>query len=455
MSEKLLKKTIDIAQKNGATETIARYTINPSYQIRFSNSNIDIYKHWESSLLEVFFAFKQKTTQVDILNPTEETVKKNIIEAAKFAKNLPDSQMYTGIYTEKSTYEQISGLYDKAITDFPQNAANYVNNAIQAAEEAGAKRAAGVLYFGEKTQSILTSNGLNGNYNSSYYRLTIRAFVDNESSGQDIVVGRKLQGVKNKFIEAGKHAGKIATMAEGGKQGKAGKYDVILSPTVAANIFGNITDGANPLMIFMNMSPIKDHMGEQIAPKNFTAIEDPHIPEGLESKPFDIEGTPTKKTPLIKNGAVIGLIHNTTSAQLMQGETTGNSELISFGLGTKILAPAPTNIVYQPGKKSLEKIIEESNKPTIYITSNWYTRFTNMLEGEFSTIPRDGMFLIEKGEIKKPLRKLRLKGKLLDMTKRIDAIGSDQKQIYWWEVNTPTFISSIKIKDCNITAATQ
>ena len=78
-----------------------------------------------------------------------------------------------------------------------------------------------------------------------------------------------------------------------------------------------------------------------------------------------------------------------------------------------------------------------------------------MIEGEFSTIPRDGMFLIEDGEIKKPIRKLRISENLLKMSKRIEAVGKDRKQICWWEVYTPTFIPTIKIADCNISAATQ
>ncbi|HUW89852.1 MAG TPA: metallopeptidase TldD-related protein, partial [Candidatus Nanopelagicaceae bacterium] len=136
-------------------------------------------------------------------------------------------------------------------------------------------------------------------------------------------------------------------------------------------------------------------------------------------------------------------------------ENTGNSTFFDFGIGSKFLAPGPSNIAINGGDYTLEEIIAESKKPTIYITSNWYTRFTNMTEGIFSTIPRDGMFLIENGEIKKPVRRLRLSDNLLRICSNISAIGKDVKQIYWWEVLTPTFTPTIKVKDCTITAATQ
>jgi PmbA protein len=134
---------------------------------------------------------------------------------------------------------------------------------------------------------------------------------------------------------------------------------------------------------------------------------------------------------------------------------TGNSTFYDFGIGSKFLAPGSSNTVFNKGDHSVEEIITESRKPTIYVTSNWYTRFTNMLEGTFSTIPRDGMFLIENGEIKKPVRKLRLSDNILRMFLNIDSMGEDMQQVFWWEVETPTFLPTIKVVDCNITAATQ
>ncbi|MFW9922956.1 MAG: TldD/PmbA family protein [Candidatus Thorarchaeota archaeon] len=455
MTENFTEKVIKLAQKGGATDAIARHTFGPEYQIRFSNSNIDISKKWDNNLLEIFIAIGKKITQVDIQDPTAEKIEKTVTRALSFAKKMPDSGLYEGIETEFKPYVKMSSLYDPLIESLYERAPDLVNTAINSSLEAGAKRVAGVMYFGDTTTELQTNHGINGQFRGSYYRLTVRSFVDFESSGQDVVVGRKLSDLEKKFAKSGNDSGKLAKMSIAGKQGKAGKYDLIMSPIVAGNVLGQITDGANPLMILMGMSPLGDHFGEQIGPENFTVVDDPHIEEGLGSKPFDVEGTPTNKTPIITNGVLVGLIHNTTSGKMMQSKTTGNSELLDFEAGSKMLGPWPSNMVYPQGNQSLEEMIEDCKKPTIYVTSNWYTRFTNMLEGEFSTIPRDGMFLIEDGEIKKPVRKLRLTDNLLRISRNIDALGNDRKQIYWWEVTTPTFIPTIKIKDCNITAATQ
>ncbi|MBD3189908.1 MAG: hypothetical protein GF308_04660 [Candidatus Heimdallarchaeota archaeon] len=454
-STDLLEKVLAVAEAGGATEVIAFLTKGPEYQIRFSNSQIDISKKWANHLLEVFLANGRKVTEVDIPDPTEDQIEEAVSRATKFVQKMPENELYGGIEEATHSYSSIDGLYDKRTVDFYERAPELVNVAIQASLAAGAKRSAGVLYFGTQTTELLTSHGASGSFASSYYRLTLRAFVDFESSGQDVVVGRDLSGLEDKFTTVGSAAGKIAKMAVSGKQGKAGKYDIIMSPIVAGNVFGQITDGANPIMMLIGMSPLGDHFGEQIGPENFHISDNPQISEGLGSRPFDVEGTPAQETPIINKGVLVGLIHNTSTAQIMQAESTGNSSFVNFGTGSKLLAPAPTNMVYEAGDYTLEEMIAESRKPTIYLTSNWYTRFTNMLEGEFSTIPRDGMFLIENGEIKKPVRKLRLTENLLGMSKRISALGKNVQQINWWEVPTPTFIPPIKVADCNITAATK
>ena len=466
----LLQKTVNHYLDHGVNEIIAKLVVNQEHQIRFSNSAIDISKQWNQHELELFLAIGRKFSVITIQNPSLKKIKERLPQDIKNLKNLPKSILYWGMDKKKHDYEQIQGLHDKTIETFTDKAPELVNSTINSSFEAGAKKVAGVLYFGNSKRSVLTGYGNGGVYDSSYYRMTIRSFVDPESSGQDMAVGRNLINVEKEFTEAGKNAGQLAKMAEGGKQGKLGTYDIILSPTVAANIFNHIYDGANPIYVIGRMSCLRGiKMGQKIAPGSVTISDNPLIPEGLNSRPFDFEGTPSQETKIIKNGKLAGLIQNTSSAkiwrllQLLKFKvkkinSTANSFLggvVDESMGPRVLAPIASNYAYQPGNVSLEEMIAESKKPTIYITSNWYTRFTNYVEGKFSTIPRDGMFLIENGKITRPIRKMRLTETLLGMLSRIEAIGNELKQIYWWEVMTPTFIPAIKVRACRMTAATE
>ena len=57
-----------------------------------------------------------------------------------------------------------------------------------------------------------------------------------------------------------------------------------------------------------------------------------------------------------------------------------------------MISPVPTNLILKGNKGKVFDI-----KKGIYVTNIWYTRFQNYVTGDFSTIPRDGMFLIEDG----------------------------------------------------------
>lgn len=455
-NEEILTYALKTALNEGIEEIILRRNIGKNYQIRFSNSAIDISKIWNKDVLEIFLAKDQRTTQIDIETPTPKTIKKIIENTANYLNKLPKNNLYGGMETQQHSYHTIKGLFDKRISEFSEKAPEYINSAIEAGLSEKIHKIAGVLYFGFSNTSLLTSHEIKGAYDSSYYRLTIRAFADNESSGQGMSCGRNLSDIENKFIRTAKHASDIASMALGGVQGKAGTYDLIMSPTVAANIFGQLTNAAQPLLMMIGMSPIKtDDLGKKIASENLTICDDALIEEGLNNHPFDVEGTPSAKITIIENGTLKGILQNTSTAKQFDAETTGSSDFYSIGMGSKFLAPSPSNMIYQAGDYTFDEMIEESKKPTIYVTSNWYTRFTNMLEGSFSTIPRDGIFLIENGKIVKSIRKIRISDNLLGMFNRIEAIGKKVIQINWWEVPTPTFIPAFKIKNVNISAATQ
>lgn len=73
---------------------------------------------------------------------------------------------------------------------------------------------------------------------------------------------------------------------------------------------------------------------------------------------------------------------------------------------------------------------------------------------EFSLIPRDTAFMVEKGELSNPIKNFRISDNLLRQFANIDAMGNDRVQVRWWEVRTPTWIPTIRVRDCQITTAT-
>lgn len=477
--EELIKLAVSDGLKSGAKEVIADLVEKDLYQIRFSNSAIDVIKNWNTYHLDLFlskghpFSLGRKITTLTIQDPNPKKIERRVPKEVRVLNGLPKSRFYWGMDRENHTsYPKVKGLYDKRVEDLSDRAPELVKKTIEASKRAGAKKVAGVLYFGKTKRGLLTGYGNGGIYRTSHCRATIRSFHGGDSSGQKLVVARDLSNIEDRLLKAGKEAGELAKRAAGAKEGSEGIYDVIMSPTVAANILGNLLAGANPITMITGMSCLKGKMGEKVASDMLSVSDDPTIPGALNSRPFDAEGTPSRRTSIIREGEFVDMIHNTSSAKLwklinwlklrfrVRPRTTSNSELGHIGMtGTendpRTLIPTPSNYVFDTGTHSIEEMISSSHRPTIYLTSNWYTRFTSMQEGEFSTVPRDAAFLINEGEFQGPIRNLRLKGNLLEMAENIQAVGKDPEQVMWWEVNTPTFIPHIKVKDCRFTQAKQ
>ena len=414
-------------------------------QLRFADSQITIAKNWASLELGVFAAKDSKTVAIEIQDLSENSIISALESLEKLAKSLPPNQNYFGISDGPFSYPAIEYLADTDFVEFHDQSIDQVQGAINAAEAEGAKRSAGVLAWEVKEEHLLSSKGASVSENSTSYEFSIRSFVDETSSGADVEVGRLFSKVD--FERAGTRAGEIAKKAIGGTNGDPGKYNILLEPRVAADVVAATPGAANPFMVDIGMSWLKDKIGETIGPELVSVYDDALLPNGLGSKSFDDEGHPTGRNVIVEKGILKGFIHNTSTAKKAGTTSTGNAGLV---------LPQNSNIFFEPGEHTFEELLElNKGKPTLYITNNWYTRFTSYADGIFSSIPRDGMFIIENGEITKPVRELRISDTMGNVFKNVIALGKQIKQIKSWEVNVPTFIPHVLIEDINISAATK
>ena len=85
------------------------------------------------------------------------------------------------------------------------------------------------------------------------------------------------------------------------------------------------------------------------------------------------------------------------------------------------------------------------------VTNVWYTRFQNYATGDFSTIPRDGLFLVENGKVSGAVKELRISDNLLNILKNAVAIGNKPEQVFGWEVEMPVITPAVLVKDIHFT----
>jgi len=437
--EALNETAMASAKRLGVEEAIVLSVTGKERMIRFANNSATVVKHVEETELEVYLANDQRRAIASTSNVEEASVKQFISDLFRSLRALPKGEHVS--LPEKPSKFGPSRALDRKLEDVGEMLPELAKRAIEASLEGGGKRSAGVITASKAIFAILTSTGTKGTDASSAIDLNIRSFGDNESSGHGLSCSSTLSGFDPE--SAGRKAGEHAKSMETASEPEAGQYQLLLSPTVASNLIGGVASAASAFSVDAGISYLTDKLEKKVAASSFSLTDWGTIEGGLGGRGFDDEGIPTKSTPIIEDGVLKGYLHNLTTASKWKTKTTGNAGLVT---------PRPWNIEVGAGDASYDQMVKEM-KRGIILTSNWYTRFKNYRTGEFSTVPRDGAYLVEGGKVKGGLKGMRVSDELQRMFSSVEMLSKEREWIEWWEVHTPTLCPWVLVDGVKITKA--
>lgn len=437
MSEEI-SRTEAIVKKGkslGADEIIATTVSGEYRQSRFSNNQIDIGVAWNDYTTDIVLTWKKRLVATSIKNfqKVEETINR-LLKIAKVSKENP---AYAGLAQGKFEYKR--STVDKSIR-YIENPSEYIYEAIEAAKrESGAVESGGIFFTKYEEAYLISSEGPEGQDIRSAIELSIRAFSERNASGHGVECSSSL----NQFQpnKAGEKAGEIARLAKNPKEGKPGRYDILFDPLFFGSLLGTYGTMGSAYNIMIKMSVFTDKLGKKVAPEIVTIRDNPGD-YSVNRRTFDDEGVPIKETVLIENGILKSFFHNTSTAKIFNTDTTGNAGIV---------IPRPWNLEMDNGDMDKGDIMRDMRRG-LYLTNTWYTRFQNYATGDFSTIPRDGIFLIEDGEIKESWKEIRLSDNLLNVLRNIETISKEEQHVHWWlEAEPPSLSPYVMSKDLQIT----
>jgi TldD protein len=162
-------------------------------------------------------------------------------------------------------------------------------------------------------------------------------------------------------------------------------------------------------------------MGQQVAAKGVTVVDDGTIMGRRGSLTVDDEGTPSGQTVLIENGKLVGYMQDRQNARLMDMKPTGNGRRESYAH-----APMPrmTNTYMTAGDMAPEEIIASVNNG-IYAASFGGGQ-VDITSGKF-VFGCTEAYLIENGRIGAPIKGAMLIGNGPDAMHRVSMVGNDMK----------------------------
>jgi TldD protein len=166
-------------------------------------------------------------------------------------------------------------------------------------------------------------------------------------------------------------------------------------------------------------STFSGRVGERVAAKGVTVVDDGTIINRRGSINMDDEGNPTQCTVLIEDGILKGYLQDTLNARLMGVPVTGNARRESYA---HLPMPRMTNTMMLNGDKTHDEIIA-SVKHGLY-AANFGGGQVDITSGKFVFSTTEA-YLIEDGKITAPVKGATLIGNGPDALMRVSMIGND------------------------------
>ncbi|MFZ6648404.1 metalloprotease TldD [Undibacterium sp. TJN25] len=168
-------------------------------------------------------------------------------------------------------------------------------------------------------------------------------------------------------------------------------------------------------------STFSGRIGDRVAAKGVTVVDDGTIADRRGSLNMDDEGNPTQCTTLIEDGILKGYMQDTMNARLMKMPVTGNARRESFA---HLPMPRMTNTYMLAGDKHPEEILASVKNGLFAV--NFGGGQVDITNGKF-VFSASEAYMIEDGKITYPVKGATLIGNGPDVLNRVSMIGNDMR----------------------------
>jgi predicted Zn-dependent protease len=188
-----------------------------------------------------------------------------------------------------------------------------------------------------------------------------------------------------------------------------GRYEVVLEPTAVADILGNLASaGFNGRAVNERTSFV--HVGEDQFDPSLSIVDDP-LAVGLG---YDAEGTPRRRLALVDSGRTIAVTHDRRSAAEAGGSSTGHRDDPRFGPSARHLGLLPTGPAGGVAAEAAGPMADSSVAELVagvergvLVSDFWYTRILDSRTLVLTGLTRNGVWLIDDGQVITPLSNFR------------------------------------------------
>jgi len=411
---KLAEFILENCKKNGATEASAtiydgveseyeqrEYKLDKLSQAKTKGAKIEIYCGKKYAA-----AFTNDLREKTLLSFVKDTINvAKYLEEDEF-RGLPDPKYYpkdtnVDLLIYDDNFSKIASEKKIKLVEELENLANKDDERIISVNSTYSDN--------EYEEYRATTNGFSASRKSSFYSISVEVackdFKGGKPSGYSYASSRKFNELPDLRILA-EQAYKKAVGKIGQEKINSGKYLTVVENRVGARLLNMIISPLFASNVQQKRSIFADKLNQKILSDKLTIYDDPHIPAGIGSRLYDSYGIESKKMVLFEKGVLKNFYVD-----------------VYYGrkLGMEPNSASPSNIVLEYGEKNLNEIIKSIDRG-IFID--------NFIGGNFNTLTGDFSFgisgyLIENGELTKPINEMNITGNVIELFKNIVEVGAD------------------------------
>jgi len=375
--------------------------------IRFALNNVSTSGIVDNTELVVTVAFGKRVGTASINAFDDASLERVVRRAEDLARLAPENPEFVPA-VQKQTYKPTPTFSESTAAITPEFRAKVAADSIGPCKQ-DKLVAAGFLEDGHSFEAFANSNGNFGYQRGASfdYTCTVRT-EDGRGSGW---VGRNLKDASDfKADEDVRIAMRKASASSEAKALEPGKYTVILEPAAAAGLISFMMQyfdarQADEGRSFLSKKGGGNKLGEQVYDPRVNITADPWDPRA-PVMPWDNEGLPREKMPIVENGKIANLQYSRYWAQKNGKRAVGD----------------PGNLLMAGGDKSIGELVRTTEKG-ILVTRTWYIRMVDPQTVLLTGLTRDGTFYIENGQIKYPVKNFRFNESPVIMLNNIDELG--------------------------------
>ncbi|MFJ2782468.1 metallopeptidase TldD-related protein [Streptomyces sp. NPDC093249] len=237
----------------------------------------------------------------------------------------------------------------------------------------------------------------------------------------------------------------------------AGRYETLLPPTAVADLLiyqlwsSTARDAVEGRTVFSKPGG-GTRLGETLSPLPLTLRSDPNEP-GLESAPFVIAHSSGDDSSVFDNGLPVAPVDWVRDGKLAHLITTRHTAALT---GSPVAPGAGNLILDGGGEKSLEEMVAATERGLL-LTCLWYIREVDPATLLLTGLTRDGVYLVENGEVVGEVNNFRFNESPVDLLSRASEAGRTEKTLprEWSDWFTRAAMPALRVPDFNMSSVSK